>query len=247
MQNLLVVAALAVWAVPGFAFDEVFQRSFPLPAGGRFTLENVNGSVQVDGWEQERVEIRAVKSARENPQDLSRVEIEVQANAAAIAVRTRYPQNDGIDVRVEYRVRVPYRVLLGRVATVNGTVSVRGVEGAGELRSVNGNVELVDGAGRFSARTTNGNVRLELRRLSNDRPMSVETVNGSVVVALPANASADLDVASLNGDFRSEVPVSAPASIGSRELRGRLGRGGEVLRIRTVNGGIRVVVSQPTV
>ncbi len=247
VPGLVFVAAMAVWVAPSFAFDEVFERSYPLRAGGTFTLENVNGSVEVDGWEREQVEVHAVKFARGSAQDLRRVQIEVEATGASVAVRTRYPQDAGVDVQVNYRVRVPYRVLLGRVATVNGSVRVRGVEGAGELRSVNGDLELLDSAGRFSARTTNGNVHLELRRLTDDRPMSVETVNGSVVLALPANASADLDAASLNGDFHSDLPVAEAASIGSRELRGRLGKGGEVLRVRTVNGGIRVVVSRPTV
>ncbi len=64
--------------------------------------------------------------------------------------------------------RVPYRVLLGAVGTVNGSVRVgKGVEGGGDLRSVNGNVEIVESSGRFSAKTTNGDLRLELRHLRN--------------------------------------------------------------------------------
>ncbi len=216
---------------------------------------NVNGSVQVDGWEREQVEIQAVKSAGRNPEELERVQVEVVARADAVQVRTRYPQDEGVEVAVEYHVRVPSRVLLSRVETVNGAVRVRGVEGAGELRSVNGNVELLDGAGHFSARTTNGNVRLELRQLAScDEParssscsLSVETVNGSVLLALPADANADLEVRSLNGDFRSELPVTVRGSADAREFRGRLGRGGSAVRIRTVNGGIRVVAARPTV
>jgi DUF4097 and DUF4098 domain-containing protein YvlB len=150
-------------------------------------------------------------------------------------------------VNIEYHVRVPARVVLKRVETVNGTVRVRGVQGSGLLRSVNGNVELLEGAGRFDARSTNGNVRIELNQLPPGSPISIETVNGNVVLALPATADAELDILSMNGDFRSELPVMLRGRLSSRDFKGQLGRGGGLVKVRTVNGGIRVVASRPTV
>ncbi len=245
--SVVVVAAAAILAAPGFALDDVFQQTYPLPAGGSFELQNVNGAVVVSGWEREGVEVYAKKTTQGNPRDLERVRIEVNARPDSVSVQTRYPQGDGVAVSVEYHIRVPRRVELRQVATVNGAVRVFGVEGAGELRSVNGNVEAYDSAGRLSVHTTNGNVRVELRQLDAGNPISVETVNGSVVLALPGDAGAELDARSLNGDFRSELPLTLQGSLGVREFRGRLGSGGSPVRIRTVNGGIRVVATRPTV
>ncbi len=243
----LILVGLFVLTTPGFATVQVFDQTYPLRSGGKFTLENVNGSVQVDGWEREEVEVQAVKTARVNRADLERVQIEVEAGANGVAVRTRYPRDEGVEVAVDYRVHVPYRVLLGEVQTVNGSVVVRGVEGTGVVRSVNGNVDVLDSSGRFNARTTNGNVRLELRRLENGAPMSVSTVNGSVVLALPADAQANLEVRSMNGDFHSELPIQMAGSFRARGFRGRLGSGGGGLSIQTVNGGIRLVLERPSV
>ena len=67
------------------------------------------------------------------------------------------------------------------------------------------------------------------------------------MIALPPDTDAELDLRSLNGDFRSELPLTLQGSFGPREVRGRLGLGGGPLRIRTVNGGIRVVTMRPTV
>ncbi len=244
---LTVLVAAAVLAAPCFAFDEVFQQTYPLPAGGSFRLQNVNGSVHVSGWDREEVQVRAVKSARRNPRDLHRVQIEVQARPDSVAVETRYPSDDGVEVYVEYRIRLPRRVLLTHVATVNGTVHVSGVEARGEVRSVNGNVEVYDSSGRLNAHTTNGNVRLELRQMDPSGPLIAETVNGSIVLALPPDAGAELDVRSVNGDFHSELPLTLSGSIGSREFHGRLGAGGSSIRIRTVNGTIRVEMIRPMV
>ena len=105
--GMLALVAAAVLATPSLASDETFRRSYPLPAGGTFTLSNVNGSVRVDGWEREEVEVRAVKSARGSRKDLGRVKIEVEAEASSVTVRTRYPQDVGVEVSVDYQVRVP--------------------------------------------------------------------------------------------------------------------------------------------
>lgn len=229
------------------ATEEFYER-LPLPPGGTFVLLNVNGSVQVDGWEREEVEIHAVKSAP-NPADLARVRIAVEQSEGRVTVRTLYPQDDSLEVSVEYRIRVPDRVRLDGVSTVNGHVLVSGVRGSGHLQTVNGRVEVLDGAGGFSARTTNGNIRLELRELSaRDRePLAVETVNGAVVLVLPPDAGAEVEVHNVNGDFWSELPVVVEGSLSPQGFRGRLGPGGPRLRLRTVNGGIRVVTARPSV
>jgi hypothetical protein len=240
----LLLAGSLLASTSGFASIETFKKTYPLPPGGSFLLENVNGSVQVEGWDRDEVEVRAVKTGENDPRDLALVKIDVCAQPGQVTVRTRYPKGgEGVEVAVEYHVRVPNRVLLGSIETVNGSVTVRGIEGAGELRSVNGNVEVFDSSGRFSAKTTNGDLRLELRHLLDGGPMNIETVNGSVILGLPSDARANLKVANMNGEFYSELPVTSTAgSPAARAFRARLGTGGGDISVRTVNGGIRLVV-----
>ena len=245
-RAVMLFAVVLAFATSGFASDEVFQHRYPLPAGGRFLLENVNGSVQVEGWNRDEVEVRAVKTTQTDAHDLEQVKIEVESSPRQVTVHTRYPKGEGAEVAVEYHVYVPYRVLLGTVETVNGSVRVRGIEGGGALRSVNGDVEVVDSSGRFSAKTTNGDLHLDLRKLLDGGPMNIETVNGSVVLSLPSNARADLEVRNMNGDFYSELPMtSASAPPASRAFSAKLGTGGGEILLRTVNGGIRLVLKQP--
>lgn len=241
---LLGTAAAQAGAGP---VNEEFVRTLPLPSGGVFMLTNVNGSIEVEAWEKQEVEIRARKTTRGSTADLNRVKIVVESQPGEVSVHTLYPESEGLEVSVEYHIRVPAHVILKRVETVNGSVHARGVEGSGLLRSVNGNVELLEGAGRFDARSTNGNVHIELNQLPPGSPISIETVNGSVVLALPADANAELDILSMNGDFRSELPVMLRGRLSSRDFHGQLGRGGDAVKVRTVNGGIRVIAARPSV
>jgi len=254
-RNVLVRLALAVIllaAVPAWAEpcptgpEEKFQQNYALPAGGSVSLANVNGSVRIEGWGKNFVEVQAVKRAVKDRQDLERVRIEVEALRTAVNIRTRYPENNPAGVEVDYRIRVPYRISLARVETVNGNLLVSGVEGTGELRTVNGNVDVYDSAGRFSGKTTNGDVRVELRRLAAAGAMALESITGSVALALPQDAGAVLDVRSINGEFRTELPLTMPSALG-REFRGNLGRGGMTVRLRTVNGGIEIVTLRATI
>ncbi len=246
-RALAIISGLLLITLPGFAdtSGQVFVKTYPLNPGGQFVLDNVNGSVHVDGWDRDYVEVRAVKTAQADPQDVNRVKIEIESHPREVDVHTRYPEGIGAEVAVEYHIRVPNRVLLGSVHTVNGSLIVRGVNGGGELRSVNGDVEVLQSSGRFSAKTTNGNLRLQLRHLNDGQPMRLQTVNGSVELGLPWDARADLSVHDMNGELYSEVPVtSMPAMPGARVFHGKLGHGGGAISVSTVNGGIRLLLER---
>lgn len=244
---LSVLVLSAASAVPCFGITKDFNQTYPLQPGGSFELQNVNGPVEVQGWERNEVEIHAVKSAKQKEADLDRVSIEVSARPAAVSVVTRYPQNEGVEVAVEYTVRVPYGARVEHIATVNGTLTVTGVEAVEDLHAVNGNIDVFDGGGNVHARTTNGNIRIELAHIRSESGTTAETTNGSVLLAVPSNTQANIEARSLNGSFFSELPLSLESSQRPREIHGKLGKGGVPIQLRTVNGGIRIVALRSTV
>ena len=95
----LLVTAFGV--VPSYAISKDFNQTVPLQPCGTFELQNVNGPVDVQGWDRNEVEIHAVKTAKQQAADLERVSIEVDARPDAVAVTTRYPQNEGVGGRVK--------------------------------------------------------------------------------------------------------------------------------------------------
>jgi len=244
---LFILALTAGSVAPGFAKSKDFNQTYPLQPGGSFELQNVNGPVQVEGWDRNVIEIHAVKIAKEKESDLDRVTIEVDAKPNDVSVVTRYPQNEGVEVAVEYTIRVPHCARIEHIGTVNGTVKIAGVESVEELRTVNGNIEIYEGGGSVHAHTTNGNVHLELAHFADQKGMAAETTNGSVLLAVPQDTQANLEARSLNGNFYSELPFSQETASRPREMRGRFGKGGPTIRLNTVNGGIRIVILRSTV
>jgi hypothetical protein len=244
---IVATAAFIAAAPRAQASSKVFDQVYPLQAGGAFAIANVNGGVEIDGWDRDQVEVHAVKTALHDGEDVDSVHIDVQGDGDRLAVNTRYPEGNGVQVTVEYQIHVPYRLRFTAVQTVNGDVHLRGVSSRGYLDSVNGSIEVVESDGRFSARTTNGDVRLQLRSLPDGDPLSLTTVNGSVVLSLPESANADVRVVNRNGDFRSDFPLATLGGYESSRFDGRLGNGGGEIFMSTVNGAIRLVNGRPVV
>lgn len=245
--RLFVLLLAAFWAVPSYAISKEFNQSYPLQPGGSFELQNVNGAVEVQGWDRNEIEVHAVKTAKSKESDLERVSIEVDARPDSVSVATRYPQNEGVEVAVEFTVHVPHSARVEHLGTINGTLRVSGLETVEDLHTVNGNIEVFEAGGNIHAHTINGNVHLELAHLRDKNGATAETTNGSLVLAMPSDTQADLEARCMNGNFFSELPISLESSQRPREVHGKLGSGGVPIHLRTVNGGIRLVVLRSTV
>ena len=244
---VLVVAALLL-APQCFGVTREFAQTYPLRSGGSLELNNVNGTVRIEAWDKDVVEVRAVKTTPNKESTLDRVSIDVDSRPdGGLSISTRYPQEEGVEVAVDYTVHVPRRAQVTRVNTVNGSLRVTDLDSVGDLHTVNGNIEVFEGSGNVHAHTTNGDVYLELRRPADSKGALAETTNGSVLLAIPADLPADLEAHCMNGSFFSELPVVMRGAVQTRVLHGKLGGGGSPIRLGTVNGAIRVVVLRATV
>src|SRR5260370_9821027 len=129
---LFVLVLAVVWAVPSFAISKESNQSYPLQPGGSFELQNVNGTVDVQGWDRNEVEIRAVKTAKQKESDLERVSIEVDAKPDGVSVSTHYPQNEGVEVAVAYTTHLPHVARVGPITTEKGALPPAGVDTVAE-------------------------------------------------------------------------------------------------------------------
>jgi DUF4097 and DUF4098 domain-containing protein YvlB len=260
---ILTVLVLLIFGLFAFAaadYREDFSKTLSLKAGEIFSLENVNGRVTVATWKDSRVEIKAVKVARDDEKDLKDVEIRVDESAGRVSVKAIWPKHrHDFHVKVDFNVKVPEGVQLKKVETVNGDVDVTGTFGSAELETVNGTVT-ADGVkgsldvsttnggikvtrqeGKLSAEATNGSIRLE-QSLFKDG-VRAETTNGSITLAIgsPAEINANLLAETTNGHISVDFPVTLQRLHSSRRrVEGRIGQGGPEISLQTTNGSITI-------
>ena len=244
---LALFLGLVLCATYSLATSREFTKTLPLRADGSFELNNVNGTVRIEGWDREEVEVHAIKTSPEREAALDQVAIEIESTPDAVSITTRYPQDEGVEVAVDYVIHVPRHAQVGRVNNVNGTLRVMSSDAIGDLHTVNGNIEVYEGSGNVHAHTTNGNVYLELKHPADSRGVLAETTNGSVLLAIPADLPAELEARCMNGNFSSELPMVLKSAEQPRVVHGRLGTGGAPIHLGTVNGAIRVVALRSTV
>ena len=143
--------------------------------------------------------------------------------------------------QIDFAITIPAQLDL-EAKTVNGRVLVEGVSGPMELSSVNGRIELSTPGAQVSATTVNGSIRAEFRNRFLGAKLS--SVNGSIGVEVPRDASLDLDIHQVNGSFRTDLPVVVESS-GRGGSHGSLHGGQYPLEINTVNGSVRLRQADP--
>lgn len=242
--GLLLVLGLAQ-APAATQAREIWRMRYALPAGSRVTVINVQGSIQVDGWDRAEVELTVIKAAGSPGASLADVDIAVEWRSDSLRVRTLYSGESDQPVTVDYRLRVPRQVRLEGLRTVNGDIVVQNLEGSVEARTLNGHIEQAGIAGSVVARTLNGNVRVALRALPEGAgTVQLESVNGDINLLLPAAADAELELSTVAGRIASDLLFSAASAPDDTAVRARLGRGGVSVRLRTIRGNIRVAENQ---
>jgi hypothetical protein len=87
---------------------EDFSFTETLKSGGRLTLENMNGSVEITGGAGDRVEITGTKFAS-TPELLKALKVDVVSTGDTIRIRTIPPSGHRGSMGAKYIVRVPRR------------------------------------------------------------------------------------------------------------------------------------------
>jgi len=239
--------------------SEEFSRVLPLKSGGTFSLKNVNGSITITTWKEDKVDIKALKTTKGDPDKLKEVKIEVEATTNSVSVNTIFPKGRNIRVSVNYEVKVPQGVNLGKVrstngsvyitgpvghtnaSTTNGRIELDGAKGTISLSSTNGRIEAVNIRGELDADTTNGTIVLEM--LSFEDTIKARTTNGSITLRIGSleKVNADFSARTVNGSISLDLPVTLKSMKKSRRsLEGQIGQGGPEILLRTTNGSIKI-------
>ena len=114
---------------------------------------------------------------------------------------------------------------------------VRGLSGKLKVHTVNGECE-IETAGSGQASTVNGSVHATIGHADAHDELVFSTVNGSIVLALPAALDAEVSGSTVNGGIRSDFPATTSGHWGPQHVTATLGSGGARLTASTVNGSM---------
>jgi len=218
---------------------DVRELTMAAPGGTLRVDGGQNGGVQVRGWDGNDVRVIARMQA------WARSEQAAQATLQGIEIRTgstiRAEGSDDDERRwaVSLVVYVPRQSDLA-LETNNGGISVENVEGDIAVDATNGGLHLTDLAGSVHGETRNGGVNVALSGARwRGESLDVRTQNGGVHLELPRDYNAELEIGTVNGGLDIDFPITVQGRI-NRRITTRLGQGGPLVRVTTVNGGVKV-------
>jgi DUF4097 and DUF4098 domain-containing protein YvlB len=241
-------------------YQSDFHYRYDLQPGARFEIENANGSVEIEGWDRNAVDISGVKFASRRS-SLDAIRIDIRNSPNSIDIRTVRMSSWGGGAR--YTIRVPRQTILDRVESSNGSILLRDIEssqtaslrtsngpiraenihGAIDAHTSNGRIELSEISGAITMRTSNGSIDLRLRN-EHTEPIRAETSNGSITLRLPADTGAHLRADTTHGGVSTEFDVGEHVrnhTLRNNFFDGTLGKGGPEIELTTRNGNISIL------
>jgi hypothetical protein len=123
------------------------------------------------------------------------------------------------------------------VATTNAKVCCAATRGRLVARSSNGKIELDEHSGSVDASTSNGLIRVSMEEVGKAGVL-LATSNGRILLELPEEVDADVDIRVDNGVIRNDRTLCRATRATNGQVKGQLGTGGALIKLRTSNGSI---------
>jgi DUF4097 and DUF4098 domain-containing protein YvlB len=257
------LAALALYAVSSIAWSQTQPQAQGTDQGNEFhwkgklaaenvvEIKDINGNIEAEPAVGDEVEVTAEKSGPRAEE----VKIGMAQRSDGITFCVLLPgmndngrcdQNDhghiwnrdGDKVKVRFHVRVPENLRFSG-QNVNGDVRANDMGRFVRASSVNGSVH-VSTKSWAEVSSVNGSVEARMGSANWTGTLKIDTVNGSIRLELPGDASTDVSFKSVNGNLDSDFPLTVQGNFGGHSLRGRIGNGGRELKLETVNGSVQL-------
>ncbi len=206
------------------------NESMDADADGTVSVSNVAGSVEVQGWSRNQVEVTG-----ELGDDVEELIFERDGDEIEIKVRTR--RRGSHDIDSDLVIKVPENSSL-QVNTVSADIDVADVAGEQSLESVSGDIATEAHASDIDVNSVSGDLEVE----GDDRAMRsrLSSVSGDIDTE---NLSGEIGVDSVSGDLVVASGVFERASLGTVNgdivFQAQLLDNGR-LDVETVNGSVDI-------
>lgn len=207
-------------------------------------LNFVNGMVNVSAWDEDAVEVSYTKHGEvdlivenmggklvinEKPRRKFRFLGIIKAEDGWVEMELKVPRGVPVNARNVNGELIADGIRFTDVTTVNGEITLRNCE-AELMKSVNGEIDAhLRVAGPLEVSTVNGDITVTIEELEGD--VNVNCVNGDVTIRLTEFCDARIEAKKVNGDVEL---IGIPDGI--------IGTGEFPIRIKTVNGDVRVEI-----
>ncbi len=192
-----------------------FRRTLALKPGGTISLENARGNIEIEGWDEERIEISAVERRSYPPARRfyvstwrqSDLDIQIKESPGIISIETD-PTIQKDEARlVNYILFVPQSIHLQGIRNRSGDIRVADVYGSVDVDLEEGTVRIENFSGSVEVRLGNGDVEAELLDLRPEDEVRITTERGGIRLYLEPQADIRLEASAPRGSIISDFDL----------------------------------------
>ncbi len=233
-------------ALEGMAPMGEFHKVVPFMSGGTLSLENINGNIEIRGWEKEEVEVYAKKMFHlpdrakfyvyPRRDIVPRIEFDKFENF--LKIRTTETSKENQESTVDFFVDVPHSINLRDIIAQKGDIFVSDLYGDVYVDLTDGNVVVENYSGSLTASVIYGSVSASLYDLRQEDEIIITVSEGDITIFLEENAQAHLEASVPQGEVFSDFETEKSSESGKFELD--LGKDGAFLSLTALNGDVEI-------
>jgi hypothetical protein len=126
--------------------------------------------------------------------------------------------------------------------TSGGDIVVNKVSGNIGVETSGGDIRISGVGGMVHAETSGGDIHIALA--GDNKGVVAETSGGDIDVMTASTIQANLDASTSGGSVVCSLPITLAGEIDESHVKGTLNGGGELIRVRTSGGDIRIAAAQ---
>lgn len=231
MKKLILVSAGLLLAASVNAED--INETLDAAADGTVEIYNTSGSVTVEGWSRNAVEVTGTLG-----EEVDEFIFERKGDTVVVKVKPIQGKSSGGRSTSSYiTVLAPQKSSID-VATISAGIDVEGIEGEQELQSVSGGISTTAFGADVEAETVSGSIDIVGSNMDSETELA--TVSGGISAR---DMAGTIDLESVNGKLEVGGGSFSDAALetvnGRIEFKSNLRDGGD-LDIETVNGKVVV-------
>jgi hypothetical protein len=190
--------------------------SFSDPAKpGRLEIRVARGDVRIQGADTAAVTVKSETKPATNAPRKDGLRVISATTSFSLTEKGNLIELDatadgwGGKGRADFNLTVPRGTTVVVQNSWGGDITCTGLSGNLEINSMNGEVRLDEISGGAVVSTMNGEIRANIRELRKGSPLSFTSMNGEVVLRVPAEAGANVRLRTQNGSVLTDFDEKA--------------------------------------
>jgi hypothetical protein len=216
--------------------ETIITKVYEVSPDTDFSFKSPDGSLTVEGWDENRVEVRVTKRGG-TAEERSNARVTLRQSDRLFSLAA--PNSP---VKVFFEVKLPRSARRVELSSGTADVKVSKLEAPLAISVRDGSINLEDVRASVQAKSINGNIEVVYRSTKREGTHEFTTVNGNISVRLIEGLAANVKASVVNGsiDVDSGLGLEPQKRQVGWYIDAPLGEGGEVLSLKTVNGSIRI-------